>query len=449
MSPLWQQSGKDFGADWFFDFTAAEDRRYDHFLVPYDILSNQAQVRSLRKMGLISGDEEKELAGELSSLFGQWEAGKFGLTDADEDVHSAVEQYLTRQCGETGKKIHAGRSRNDLVLSDIRLYLKSELRLVMDQWLEMARLMQEKSEAYKGIFFPGYTHTQKAMPNSGDAWFCGLLENLLGGMEAAKHAYKNADACPLGSAAGYGVPYLQVDREFLARQLGFDRIQYAVTASQLQRGLTEQEIVDALGYVAQVYNRMAADIIAWNGRWVKLSDDQVSGSSIMPQKRNPDAWELIRGESHAYNSWSMQLRDLTANMTSGYHRDLQLVKKILMDALQHMQKLNGAVLHAMKGVAFDEEACREALTPDLFATHLANKMTLDGMPFREAYKKAGSDYKKEAVPDTEYLKKSYSHEGAPGRCEAGYFDSHLMVLDDWNKKEVKKWDKVRKSLIGS
>ncbi len=450
MKTLWQQKGKDFGAEWFFNFTAAEDRQYDLPLIPYDILSNIAQVHVLLESGLISKQDFTILSDNLQELYADWENGKFTLTDADEDVHSATERALTESTGETGKKIHAGRSRNDLVLSDIRLFAKVELRSIISEWLEIAGILTAKAIDQKGIFFPGYTHTQSAMPNSADAWFTGYLEIMTIGFESLIQSYQFFDKSPLGSAAGFGVPYLDLNRNKYADLLGFSGIQYAVTAVQLSRGLHELKIIESMAVTAQVYNRMAADIVSYAGsdkKFVDLSNDQVSGSSVMPQKRNPDAWELIRGESHRFSAWSQELQLLTQNMISGYHRDLQLVKKILMDALVQMHKLNYAVKHALSGITFNTENCQAALTPDLFATHIANKYTMEGMPFREAYRKAGSTYKSNKIFTQAELAKTYKQIGAPGQCDSHYFDDTVGSYKIWLGKEELKWGKLSSNLL--
>ncbi|HKJ31739.1 MAG TPA: lyase family protein [Balneolales bacterium] len=452
MKTLWQQPNKQFGSDWFFNFTAAEDRTYDHFLIPFDIYSNLAQVLGLHKISLLKDSEKDELLKKLREIHELWEKGQFQLDESDEDVHSAIEKYITIKCGDTGKKIHAGRSRNDLILSDIRLYVKVELRKIFYQWLQIADIIKQKAIDNKAIYFPGYTHTQPAMPNSADAWFMGYLELFLISFDALIESYNSLDASPLGSAAGFGVPHIKIDKTFIAKTLGFKKALYSVTSAQLLRGLAEQKIISALDLTAQVYNRMAADIVTYAGidkQFVHISDDQVSGSSIMPQKRNPDAWELIRGESHAYIAWMNQLHGLTNNMISGYHRDLQLVKKIIMDALNHMQRLSDAFIHALSGVSFNKESCQKALGRELFATHIANKLTLEGMPFREAYRKAGSLYPETPVPDNNSLKESYHHEGAPGQCDGHFFDEALDDYAKWHENEDQKWNNIKKALLSN
>ncbi|HKJ46639.1 MAG TPA: lyase family protein [Balneolales bacterium] len=452
MKTLWQHSNKPYGSDWFFNFTAAEDRLYDEFLIPYDVFSNIAQVMGLHKISLLNGNEKDELLDKLREIYQLWDNNEFHLNETDEDVHSAIEKYLTSKCGDTGKKIHAGRSRNDLILSDIRLYTKVQLRDIFSQWLQITDILKDKTANNHGIFFPGYTHTQPAMPNSADAWFMGYLELFMLSFDAVIESYYAVDSSPLGSAAGFGVPHIKIDKSFIADTLGFSKPLYAVTSAQLFRGLAEQKIISALNIAAQVYNRMASDIISYVGmdkQFVQVSDDQVSGSSIMPQKRNPDVWELIRGESHVYAGWLTQLYSLTNNMSSGYHRDLQLVKKILMDALNHMKRLNDAVIHALKGVSFNKDACEKALSRELFATHIANKLTLEGMPFREAYQRAGSIYPEMDVPDNETLSNSYHHEGAPGKCDAQFFDNELQEYATWLDNHNSEWSEILNKLLSN
>lgn len=451
MSQLWQKNDqKTVNRDWFFDFTASEDKKYDVYLIPYDIKCNLAQVEVLTEAGLMSDNDGKLLSATLLDLFHKWQNDEFQLADDDEDVHSAIENYLTDVCGEPGKRIHTGRSRNDQVLTDIRLYTKDQLLELVRSWLETIRLFQDMIHRYPDVFFAGFTHTQSAMPHSVDAWASGYIDLLVQDIESVISAYKQADRCPLGSAAGFGVPYLPLNRQLSADLLGFSEVQHAVAGSQLQRGILEKKIVDALGYTAHTFNRLASDIIFYTSPVlgiVELSDDQTSGSSIMPQKRNPDAWELIRSTYSQLAGISAQLSIVSVNLTSGYHRDLQVTKKSLIDGLMISQKLINAVNICLKGVRFNIEKCKESLSPEIFATHRANKLVLDGVPFRDAYKIAGENNKNIPVPDRNTLMQSYTVTGYPGNYNELMFKSHIEHQKIWLESEQHKATKINKNLF--
>ncbi len=450
MKTVWQKDDKQVHSAWFFEFTAAEDRLYDEELIPYDIICNIAQVHVLHRAKLLDEKDTNLLLQELRNLYHLWEKGKFSLTKADEDVHSAIERHLTDHLGDAGKKIHAGRSRNDLVIADTRLHSKENIRKIMDKWISVIRALRTVGINYKGVFLPGYTHMQPAMPNSVDAWCSGYIELLLSAADALKQAYAAIDTSPLGVAAGFGVPYFNIDRNLYATLLGFENVQYSVTSVQLSRGFLELRLLHALQYGASVFNRLAADIVFYAGAdkgFISLSDDQVSGSSIMPQKKNPDVWELIRGFSHEFEGLVAQMQSTTANMTSGYHRDLQTIKKLTMASISRMDQLCEASSKALKGVSFNEDTCYEALDSSLFATHLANSLTLQGIPFREAYKKAAREYANNTIPSKEELSECYNHLGAPGQCDTSYFNPAIESLNTWVENEEKKWAEIKNQLL--
>ncbi|MEX0929062.1 MAG: lyase family protein, partial [Balneolales bacterium] len=283
------------------------------------------------------------------------------------------------------------------------------------------------------------------------AWAAGYLELLIADLKSLRQAYEISDCCPLGSAAGYGAPYFNLDRAFTTKALGFRETQQAVPAAQLSRGPFELRIIDALGYGAGTFNRIASDIIWFINplmNLVELSDDQVSGSSIMPQKRNPDVWELVRGSHHEFTGWSVQMASLGANLISGYHRDLQLTKKIVMQSVFAANRLSLAVNHALEGLTFNREAAHKSLTPELLATHKANEYVNQGMPFREAYRKVAGELDSISVSDIEDLSSTYTHSGAPGLYDERYYAGQITAAENWLSGENNKWDDVQKSLLG-
>lgn len=451
MQTLWGKSGQDAASrDWFFEFTAREDRELDRRLLPFDLMTNLAQARALHRVGIVTEAERDQLLEALRALWERAAAGEDIITEVDEDVHSAVERELTAVLGDTGKRIHTGRSRNDQVLCDMRLYLRDALLIAMEGGMGLIGHLRRIADEHPQLFFPGYTHTQPAMPNSADAWCAGYIDLLLADWESLKAAWQSQRWCPLGSAAGYGVPQLPVDRIYLAELLGFEGPQKAVTASQLGRGALEMRVVDALGYFALTLNRMAADVVTFANPdlgWVSLSDDQTSGSSIMPQKRNPDAWELIRGAAHRFAGLSAQLYSLTSNLGSGYHRDLQNVKAVVMQAVDAAAAMAEAASHGLAGLTFNREKATARLSPELFATDRANRYVAEGLPFRDAYRKTAADLASLEVPDPEAVASAYNHLGSPAEAVAKTYDDAVSEVREWLEGKKQDAAEVRERLI--
>ncbi len=479
---------------WFYRFTTEEDRELDRRLIPCDILVNIAQARMLKKIGIYDDEGYVNVSGALQEAWKLYTDEKFDLGQDDEDVHSAIEKFLTERAGQEGARIHTGRSRNDQVLADMRLFMKEAILEIAGEWIAVARRIEKLASDYNGILFAGLTHTQPAMPHSVDAWATGYMDLLVSDLHVLREAYRVTDQSPLGSAAGFGVPHIPIDREFLADELGFARIQVPVAASQLSRGRIEMQLIDALSYGALTFNRMASDVVLFmHPSWslVTLSEDQVSGSSIMPQKRNPDAWELIRGAYHELVSARAHLSGVPANLTSGYHRDLQVVKKSVMAALEQSKMLAGAVRNALEGLEFNEDAAARTLSPELFATHRANKLVSEGMPFREAYREiaretpgegydrtgaesgageqerdrdvsgtgekepdrdvSGNERRSKALSADSYLqgeiKEIYRHTGAPGSGVPDILENELKTVVKWQNGQLRHLDRVKKHLL--
>ncbi|TNE69417.1 hypothetical protein EP331_14215 [bacterium] len=426
MKTIWQKSTDDQTATWFWNFTTTVDRTFDQQLIPYEILSNLAHTQILRFNQLITDDEHKQLRAELIRLWENQE--NLALSDDDEDVHSFLEKHLTASLGDLGKRIHTMRSRNDLILADTRLWGKYQVLQIAERISTLIQLLIDKAEAEK-TWFPGLTHTQLAMPQCSDTFYGGYAELLLRVANGLEWAWRRLDVLPMGSAAGYGTPYFDVQTTIYAELLGFKTIYSSVSYNQLSRGLEEQASLSVLDEVMQVINRLASDLIFMasdiNG-WVSADSSQVSGSSIMPQKKNPDAWELIRSETHRFAGALSELRGITTNMSSGYHRDLQRVKHVFMSALFHADYMLEVVLQALPGIEFNSEKCKAALKPELFATHVANKLTIEGMPFRDAYKKAAATYKDAEFSESD-LQLSYVYKGTPGNAQLEQVKSMLSA----------------------
>ena len=435
MSKLWdKKQGDQVDRSWFYEFTANEDRAYDDYLIPFDIKCNLAQNAMLHKIGIMTDDDFSSVHTALVKYYNDWVDGKFNLIDDDEDVHSAIENRLTSDCGNAGKKIHTGRSRNDQVQTDIRLYTKAKLLEVMQEWLKIAEKLEKIAQNNKGVFFCGYTHTQPAMPTSVDAWAYGYIDMFLCDLSSMQQSFEQIDRNPLGSAAGFGVPYLAIDRELTTKLLNFSETQHAVTAVQLNRGKLEKQVVQSLENGLFSFNRMATDVIHFANPEVgivELSEDQTSGSSIMPQKRNPDAWELIRSGYGQISGHVHQLTMAGVNLIGGYHRDLQVTKKHLIDAFLCTDKLNLAVNHCLNGLRFDADRCEKSLTNDVFATHKAIQSVLDGSNFRDAYQLSTSTNDAELDTHKSKLYKSYKVEGFPGNPAREFYQDKISSNQQW------------------
>lgn len=451
MKTLWQKNSDETPErDFFHQFTTSEDREWDHHLIPYDILVNIAQARMLHRIGVYNDSEIHSVAHTLSSLYEKWAAGNFTLSDEDEDVHSATEKYLIEHNGETGKRIHTGRSRNDQVVADINLALKEQIRNIIDDVLNVIDLLDHTAQENQSVYFAGMTHTQPAMPTSADAWAAGYIRLLLDDLESLRHAYQRVDFSPLGSAAGYGVPHIDIDREFISDQLGFSQMMAEVTAVQPARSVTAVKVVHSLEYLGLTYNRMAADIIEFlRADIIHLADNQTSGSSIMPQKRNPDLWELIRSSYHRLSSAGRELSGISANLTSGYHRDLQPVKAVVMGSIQQIREVTKAVRFGVNGMSFNKQACITSITNEVMATHHANKLVNNGVPFREAYRKTAQELQDIQLPDPDSLSASYSHTGAPGHYPAKSISDNMDEIKNWLGLENEKWTRVKNDLLAT
>lgn len=455
MKTLWHDNEHDSATskidrNWFFEFTAREDRAWDEYLILFDICSNLAQAKALRKTGLVSEQEYTALHRELLTLWDEHRQHRPLISEEDEDVHSAIERRLTEQLGDTGKKIHTGRSRNDQVLNDLRLYQRHTITVIMEQAMRIVDHLLRLAREHEHVFFPGYTHTQPAMPTSMDAWCAGYIDLLLGDIEALELAYQAQRWCPLGSAAGYGVPMLPMDRTFLAECLGYEGSQVAVTASQLGRGSVDLRTIHAYAYLAGSLNRLASDVILFCSPaygWFHLSEDQTSGSSMMPQKRNPDVFELIRAHAHSFLGYSANLQSLTSNLSSGYHRDLQLVKKVVIQASQELTRLLDATANALSGLGVRKEIGYEKLDPTLFATQTANQKVKEGLSFREAYHAIAANLNQLQIPTVPTMISSYTHLGSIVHATAMAYEDRRNGF--YHAIEVKKqsWDQMMQRLM--
>ncbi len=412
MSTLWNKGTK--AEDIVEEFTVGNDRILDLRLAKYDIIGSLAHIEMLTKIGLLKEEEFNLLSHELKKILEMVEEGSFKLADDVEDIHTQIEIMLTSKLGDLGKKIHSGRSRNDQVLVDLKLFFKDEIKKLKSEVLELFNLLQELSERYKDILLPGYTHTQIAMPSSFGLWFGAYAEALTDDMIMLSAAYRIADENPLGSAAGYGCSF-PLDRDLTTNILGFDTLNYNSIAAQMSRGKCEKAIASAMSLLATTINRLATDNILFicpNFGFISLPDKLTTGSSIMPHKKNPDVWEIIRGNCNRIQSVHNEISLLTTNMINGYHRDYQLLKDILFPAIEMMHKSLYMATYLLKNTKVNENILNDSKYEYLFTVEEVNRRVLNGMPFRDAYREVGIEVNcgKFKHSDTPV----YTHKGSMG-----------------------------------
>jgi argininosuccinate lyase len=375
-------------------FTVGDDPVLDLRLVRFDCIASIAHAKMLGKIGILTKKEVVRLARELNEIIHLADEGKFAISREQEDCHTAIENRLTKKLGDLGQKIHTGRSRNDQVLAALRLYTKHELDGVRGDVLSVEAALKSLSKRSGSIRLPGYTHTRKAMVSSVGMWAGGFHEALKEDVRLLDFVRSLMDQSPLGTGAGYGVP-LDVDRSFAAKEAGFSRVQQNPVYVQLSRGKFEATLVHALGQVMLDLNRMAADLIFFSMPeigFVVLPGAFCTGSSIMPQKKNPDVLELVRAKYHEVLGCQVRLQTATANLISGYHRDLQLTKKPVMESLDITHDSLSVMSKVIYNLEVDKAACEKALTEEVFATEKVYELVRKGVPFREAYRRVGRKY---------------------------------------------------------
>jgi argininosuccinate lyase len=415
---IWSKSASSAPDDWVLRFTVGDDWRWDRLLLPYDLRGTEAHAWALAQIGLLTENEHARIAEALEAIAKDAESGAVTVDPEDEDCHTVIERELTERLGDLGKKIHAGRSRNDQVLVALRLWMRDGLDAVIARIEQTADALIRLAEANGDAVMPAYTHLQRAMPTTAALWAAAYAELLLDDLDGLRFARAQANTSPWGSAAGYGVPHLHFDRDGVAERLGFERVQRHVPAVQLSRGKLEAAVVHALVQVGLTANRLASDLVLFatgEFAFVKLPAAHTTGSSIMPQKRNPDVLELARATYHRLTSELHLLLTLPANLPGGYHRDLQLTKEAAMRSLMLSADLFSALAAGLPALQFDRERMRAALTPDLFATDEALRRTAAGTPFRDAYREVAAELGSIAVPDDPLA--PYATPGTPGHAD--------------------------------
>ncbi len=396
------------------EYTVGDDRELDMRLARYDVEGSLAHIAMLEKIGLLTRDELERLTAGLREIAAEIEAGRFEIEPGTEDVHSQVELLLTRRLGDAGKKIHSGRSRNDQVLVDLKLFLRDELRQIAGDVRALFDRLQELSERYRDILMPGYTHLQVAMPSSFGLWFGAYAETLVDDMRLLAAAWHIANQNPLGSAAGYGSSF-PLDRTMTTRLLGFETLHYNVVAAQMSRGKSERAAAAAIAAVAATVGRMAMDLCLYmsqNFGFVSLPDELTTGSSIMPHKKNPDVFEMIRGRCNRLQSVPNEIALLTTNLPVGYHRDMQLLKDILFPATTEIRRTLRMCDFMLAHLRVNERIIEDRKYDYLFTVEDVNRLTLAGVPFREAYRQVGMAVQRGEYAPTREV--HHTHEGSIG-----------------------------------
>ena len=414
-------------------FTVGRDRELDLYLARYDVLGSMAHITMLESIGLLGKDEQPVLLEELRRIHADIEAGRFIIEEGVEDVHSQVELLLTRKLGDVGKKIHSGRSRNDQVLVDLKLFTRAQLQDIAEEVRVLFEELQAQSERYKGVLMPGYTHLQVAMPSSFGLWFGAYAESLVDDLLFLQAAYKMTNRNPLGSAAGYGSSF-PLNRTLTTELLGFDSMNYNVVYAQMGRGKMERNVAFALAGIAGTLSKLAFDACLFNSQnfgFVKLPDNCTTGSSIMPHKKNPDVFEIMRGRCNRLQSVPNEIALLTTNLPVGYHRDLQLLKDILFPATATLAECLAMCDFMLQHIRVRENILDDARYDLMFSVEEVNRLAAAGMPFRDAYKKVGLDI--EAGKFTPVKKVHHTHEGSIGNlCNDRIAALYQRTLDGFD-----------------
>jgi argininosuccinate lyase len=395
-------------------FTVGKDREMDSYLASFDVLGSLAHIQMLASIQLINKDELILLSKELKSIYALIEKGDFHIEEGVEDIHSQVELLLTKKLGDVGKKIHSGRSRNDQVLLDIKLFLRHEIQSLTEEIQKLFDLLILKSEEHKDKLLPGYTHLQLAMPSSFGLWFGAYAESLVDDLITLEAAYRITNKNPLGSAAGYGSSF-PLNRTLTTELLGFDDLNYNVVYAQMGRGKTERIVAQSLGNVAATLARLAMDACLYlnqNFGFISFPDKLTTGSSIMPHKKNPDVFELIRGKCNGLQALPNEIAMLTTNLPSGYHRDLQLLKEKLFPAFETIKDCLEMTYLMLSNIQVKSNILEDVKYKYLFSVEEVNKLVLAGMPFRDAYKKVGEQIERGEF--TYNTKIKHTHEGSIG-----------------------------------
>ena len=395
-------------------FTVGRDREMDLYLAKHDVLGSMAHITMLESIGLLTKEELVQLLAELRNIYASAEKGEFVIEEGVEDVHSQVELMLTRRLGDIGKKIHSGRSRNDQVLLDLKLFTRTQIKEIAEAVEQLFHVLVNQSERYKDILMPGYTHLQIAMPSSFGLWFGAYAESLTDDLQMMQAAYKVCNRNPLGSAAGYGSSF-PLRRQMTTDLLGFDSLDYNVVYAQMGRGKMERTVAFAMAGIAATLSKLAFDACMFNSQnfgFIKLPDQFTTGSSIMPHKKNPDVFELTRAKCNKLQGLPQQITLISNNLPSGYFRDLQIIKEVFLPSFDELKDCLRMVTHMMREVKVNEQILDDDKYALLFSVEEVNRLVLEGVPFRDAYKQVGLNI--EAGKFVPVKKVHHTHEGSIG-----------------------------------
>jgi argininosuccinate lyase len=426
MSKLWQKTTN--VNELVENFTVGRDTEFDHQMAAFDVLGSLAHTQMLQSIGLMSADELKQVQRELKNIYADIEKGKFTIEPGVEDVHSQVEMLLTKRIGDAGKKIHSGRSRNDQVLVDLKLFFRSELQQVVQETETLFKTLIELSDKHKYVLLPGYTHLQVAMPSSFGLWFGAYAESLADDLEMVLAAYKITNKNPLGSAAGYGSSF-PLNRTMTTQLLGFDSLNYNVVYAQMGRGKTERVIAQAISSIAATLAKMAMDqalYLSQNFAFVSYPDTLTTGSSIMPHKKNPDVWEIMRGKCNRLQALPNDVAMMTTNLPSGYHRELQLLKELIFPAFTDLKNCLHMANFMLQNITVKEDILDDPKYAYLFSVEEVNRLVLSGIPFRDAYKQVGLAIENgDFNPDKQVF---HTHEGSIGNLGNEHITATMSAL---------------------
>lgn len=414
-------------------FTVGKDREMDLYLAKFDVIGSLAHIQMLEQIGLITQEELTILSKELKTIYREIVDGNFTLEEGVEDIHSQVELFLTKRLGEVGKKIHSGRSRNDQVLLDLKLFTRDAIKSVTENTLVLFNILIFQSRRYHEILMPGYTHLQVAMPSSFGLWFSAYAESLTDDLLLLQASYRIADQNPLGSAAGYGSSF-PLNRQMTTDLLGFESLNYNVVYAQMGRGKMEKTVLFALASIASTLSRLAYDVclfMSQNFNFVSLPDELTTGSSIMPHKKNPDVFELLRAHCNRIQSLPNQLLTVTNNLPSGYFRDMQLTKELFIPAFQELNECITIAAFALENIRVNENILEDEKYQYLYSVEEVNRLVLSGIPFRDAYREVGSSIENgEFNPSREI---HHTHEGSIGNLCLDSIETKMKeVIADFN-----------------
>jgi argininosuccinate lyase len=419
-------------------FTVGKDREMDLVLAPFDVLGNIAHAKMLATVGLLTNEDAVSLTAELKNIFKKIETGDFVMDEGVEDIHSQIEFLLTQKLGDVGKKIHSARSRNDQVLVDLKLYLRSEIEKLVNNTKDFFDLLIQQSEKHKDDLLPGYTHLQLAMPSSFGLWFGAYAESLVDDLTTLQAAYAIVNKNPLGSAAGYGSSF-PINRTLTTQLLGFEDLNYNVVYAQMGRGKTERIVASAIGNIAATLSKLSMDaclFINQNFGFISFPDELTTGSSIMPHKKNPDVFELIRSHCNRIQALPNEIIMMTNNLPSGYQRDLQLLKEHIIPAFENLNNCLQMAGLMLSNISIKKDLLADEKYKYLFSVEEVNKLVLQGMPFRDAYKKVGLDI--EAGTFTYSTTVNHTHEGSIGNlCNAEIEQQMTNIIQKFNFDKVK------------